>query len=383
MLGRNFAAAKKRSRIAVSVICAATLALAACGGSGGSESADSGGASDGATAQGSGSVYEQLNGLSGSKQVSQALSQAKKEGELSLYSGTSSTVTKELAQGFEKKYGIHVKVFRSHSEDVLQRLAQESKAGRIGADVAIASYSSIVDIADLGIVGKFDGSVLSKYPKSVSRDGWTVINHYLYVPVWNTDIIKASDEPHSWTDLADPRYDGKITFEKSDAAWFGALSTYWKKQGKTDDEISDLWSKIFQGATVASGHSSIMQLLGAGQTGIAGMEYDFIAKAAKAKGAPVAYVNSDGKIDTPAFAYPTGASMIKDAEHPAAAWLFMNWLMQPDGGQKIQKGPGMLEGADISSVPKATKVVEVPKEVVQDISTWSERFDQVTRGHGG
>ena len=55
---------------------------------------------------------------------------AKKEGELMFYSSIPVEDIAVLTQAFDKKYGVKVKVWRSDSEGILQRVVNETKARR-------------------------------------------------------------------------------------------------------------------------------------------------------------------------------------------------------------------------------------------------------------
>jgi len=70
-------------------------------------------------------TYAQIAALPKDQQVAKARELAAKEGKtLSLYTSMTADIATPVAQAFEKKYGIHVSVFRGNSETVLQRTMQ-------------------------------------------------------------------------------------------------------------------------------------------------------------------------------------------------------------------------------------------------------------------
>lgn len=366
---------KRYHRTGLGVALALALGLAACGSPAGNSS--SGGAS---AASSSGGVVDQLNGAAAGKQRSQAVAAAKKEGELDLYTGAAADTANAISDAFTKQFGIPVKLFRASSEDVLQRVLQESSANRLGADAVFLSLSTIVPMADQNLLADYKGAALKGLGSDAQHDAWTSASGYLYVPVWNTDVIPAGQEPHSWEDLADPRFNGKLVMEESDSDWFGAVSTYWKEHGKSQAQIDQLWKDIVDGAHVASGHSNMINLLAAGQAGVNAMNYDYVAEGARDDGAPVAYRTADGKVPTPAFVYPFGVGMFSKAAHPAAAWLFYDWLLTD--GQKVLTDHHLLSAKVVAGDTKLDGVTTVPfpMDVDKNSKEWADKYDALLRG---
>jgi iron(III) transport system substrate-binding protein len=60
---------------------------------------------------------------------------AKKEGELTLYTSAQNDDIGAVVKAFEAKYGIKVNMWRAGSEKVLQRAVQEARSGRHTVDV--------------------------------------------------------------------------------------------------------------------------------------------------------------------------------------------------------------------------------------------------------
>ena len=361
--------------LAVGIALSTVIALTACGGPG----ADAGSPPQSKQSADT-SAIGQLNAMSHDKQRAEAVKQAKAEGSLSFYNGESASAGEAIAAAFTKEFGIPVSLFRASSETVAQRITQEASANHLGADVTFLAFALMDDVAKQNIDADYNGKALDGLDKGAIHKGWITAAGYLYVPIWNTDVIKSGDEPKSWEDLADSRFKGKLTLEATDSPWFGAVSTYWKDQGKSQAEIDALWKGIAANASVGAGHSAMMQLLGAGQTGVDGMNYSFIADGAIDKGSPVAYRSSDGIVHTPAFVNQVGVAMFKSAPHPAAAWLFNDWLLQE--GQKVLSDQHYVSAAVAAGTAKATgeTILPFPEEVITDSKQWAARYDALLRG---
>ncbi|GEC03225.1 iron(III) ABC transporter iron (III)-binding protein [Streptomyces spinoverrucosus] len=327
-------------------------------------------------------VYTQLAGLPKDQQRARAEELAKQEGgTLSLYTSMTADIATPIAQAFEKKYGIRVSVFRGNSETVLQRTLQEAQAGKAGADVVETNFLEMSALSDNGVLAQFNGSALDKVDPTGKFEHWTASRLNVFQPAWNTDLIKPADEPHSWEDLALPKYKGKLTLEVSDSDWFENVTKYWLDHGKSQAEVDKLWKDIVGNAKVAKGHTTMMQFLTAGQTPMEAMNYTYITVRAAQQGAPVTHLPSSGVSKIPAFARPNGVAMVKGAQHPATAWLFYDWLLTD--GQKELVELGLTPSTKVPGDKSLDGLTLAPFDVEglsKDHGEWDKKYDALLRG---
>ncbi|MFD8968245.1 ABC transporter substrate-binding protein [Streptomyces sp. NPDC059568] len=353
----------------VSGLLAATL-VAGCGGVPGSSNSDAD------------EVYGRLKGLARTEQRAQAEDLAGKEGKtLSLYTSMTADIATPIAEAFEKKYGIRVSVFRGNSETVLQRTLQEQEAGRPGADVIETNFAEMAILAGKGHLADYNGSGLDKVESAGKFDHWTATRFNVFQPAWNTTKIKPGDEPKSWEDLALPKYKGQITMEISDSDWYENVTKYWLDHGKSQAEVDSLWKAIAANSKVAKGHTTMMQFLTAGQTSMEAMNYTYITARAAKDGAPVTHLPASGVSTIPAFARPNGVGMIKGAQHPAAAWLFYDWLLTD--GQKTLVDLGLTPSTKVPGDKSVAGLTLVPFDVeglTKDDTVWDKKYDALLRG---
>jgi iron(III) transport system substrate-binding protein len=354
------------------------LALSACG-----KSVTSGGASGGGSAAGTAAekVYQQLNGLPADQQRAQAIAQAKKEGTLELYTSLTDDVAAEVKQAFEQQTGVKTNVFRANSETVLQRVLQETSANRTGNDAVETNFGEMGQLSKQGVLADYRGAAFASVPESGRFPGWLADRLNIMLPAWNTKLIKPGQEPRSWEDLADPRFKGKLTLELTDSDWYENVTKSWLRHGKTQAQVDDLWKRIVANANVAKGHTVMAELLGAGQTAVDGMNYSYITQNTADKGAPVAFRSADGIAHTIGFARPQGVALMKGAKHPAAAWLFSDWMLSD--GQKLLVSLGLTPSVKIAGDNSLQGVTLEPYDVqglTQDSKTWDDRYDRLLRG---
>ncbi len=366
----------KRTR-SIATGALALLALSGCGGS--VTTANPGGGPADNTA---GGVYSTLNGLPGGEQRAEALKRAKAEGgTLSLYTSLTADVADAVTKAFTEQTGVPVTVFRGNSETVLQRVLQEGSAHRPGADVVETNFLEMQTLGDQGALGDFGGVSRAGLPLPAKFARWTATRFNLMLPAWNTKLIPAGEEPRSWEDLAEPRFKGKLTLEVSDSDWYENLTSYWLGHGRTQAEVDALWKAIVGNAKVAKGHTVMMGLLGAGQTPMDAMNYSYITERAKQKGAPVSYRSADGIAHVPAFPRPNGVGMLSAAKHPAAAWLFYDWMLTD--GQKVLVQQHLTPVSKVTGDTSLDGITLLGYDVAgltKDIQTWDKRYDALLRG---
>jgi iron(III) transport system substrate-binding protein len=361
------------------IVAASVMAMTAtaCGGgaadTGQAPANDGGGDAKGA--------YAQIAALAKDQQRAKAEELAKKEGTLSLYTSMTQDVADAVAKKFQDQFGIKVNVFRGNSETVLQRILQESQANRLGADAVETNFLEMQTLVKEGDLVDYSGGATDKVKDTGKFEHWTATRFNIFLPAWNTNLIKSGDEPKSWEDLADPKYKGKITMELSDSDWYENVTKYWLDNGKTQQQVDDLWKKIVGNAKAAKGHTTMMELLGAGQTAIDAMNYTYITERAKADGAPVAYKLADGTNPTPAFPRPNGVGMLKGAQHEAAAWLFYDWMLTD--GQQVLVDLHLTPSTDVSGDESLNGLNLVPFDVetlAANSAEWDKKYDAQLRG---
>jgi iron(III) transport system substrate-binding protein len=352
------------------------LALGACG-----KSVTSGSTGGGTAGGSADKVYQQLNSLPADQQRAKAIDMAKKEGTLELYTSLTDELVGPVKQNFEKQTGVKMNVFRASSETVLQRALQESSANRSGNDAIETNFNEMGVLSKQGVLVDYRGSAFASVPESGRFKGWLADRLNIMLPAWNTKLIKPGQEPRSWEDLADPRFKGKLTMELTDSDWYENVTKSWQRAGKTQAQIDDLWHRIVANANVAKGHTVMAELLGAGQTAVDAMNYSYITQNTADKGAPVAFRSADGVAHTVGFARPQGVGMMKGAKHPAAAWLFNDWMLKE--GQKLLVSLGLTPSVKVPGDDSLQGVTLEPYDVqglIADTKTWDDRYDRLLRG---
>jgi hypothetical protein len=91
------------------------------------------------------------------------VSGAKKEGKVVWYTALAGGSYKELARGFEAKYGVQVEAYRGASKDLISKVLAEAQAKRFLMDVAESSPPLMMIMRSMNLLTPFYVPYLAKY----------------------------------------------------------------------------------------------------------------------------------------------------------------------------------------------------------------------------
>lgn len=349
------------------------LTLSACGGS-----PTASGGRDSDQESKAEAYFAEVGALTGEERRTKLVEAAEDEGELNLYTSMTSEVVDEVVGVFSDTFDIDVNVYRAGSETVLQRILQESGAGFSGSDIVETNALEMFALQNEELLAIYEGEQRDKVSDAGKFDDWTATRYNIFEPSWNTEQVSASEAPTSWEDLADPKWDGKLAMELSDYDWYLTLSQYWLDQGKSQEEVDKLFSEMADGAKVVKGHTVMGELLSAGQFALAASNYTYLVAQVKAKGAPVDYQ----PLTEPAIVRPNGIGLLKNAEHPAAAMLFADWLLEE--GQQVLVDLGLTPSVPPKGAPSLLDGIEsIPIDLdtlLSEGDEWSAKYEQLLEG---
>lgn len=296
---------------------------------------------------------------------------AKKEGSITLYATTPIEYLRVIMTGFEKKYGVKVNLWRSRSENVLQRIVSESRGGKPAFDVVECITPPMEALHKEGLLQRVSAPVhgeLQTWALPAHRE-WAATQLYMFVQSYNTDKIKKEDLPKYYTDLLDPKWKGKLSMEASDHEWFAEVI---KQLGTEKGE--KFWRDLIatNGLQLRTGHSLLNNLVGAGEVPLALTVYNSDPDNLKKKGSPI-----DWFVIEPAIAIPNGVGVSRSAVHPYAAVLFYEYMLSEEAQQVLAKIGYVTSQKKIpSTFSKPLKVLD-PAVLLEEFSKSSALFDQI------
>src|SRR5713101_7164001 len=276
----------------------------------------------GALAQANPALYE------GTDRLERLIADAKKEGELSMYTSAQADDIGAVAKAFEQKYGVKVNMWRAGSEKVLQRAVTEARGGRFTVDVIETNGPELEMLHREQLLQKVGSPHLADLiPAAIRPHGeWVGTRLNVYVVAYNTRLVKKEELPKSFEELAQPRWKGRLGIEADDSEWLAGVAAQLGEARAV---------KIFRdivkanGISVRRGHTLLTQLVVSGEVPLALTVYNYKAEQFKGKGAPIDWFS----IGT-AIARPNGVGVARRAPHPHAAVLFYDFEIGEEG-QKI------------------------------------------------
>ncbi len=258
-----------------------------------------------------------------SEQLKQVYAAAKKEGQLTWYSGIlDQPLCDRVGQSFTKRYpGIRVNPIKTTSQVAFQRLLQDIKGGATQSDVFTTTDASHMTY----LTGK---NLLVKYvPENEAGmvqwlRGFDPAGYYhvswvgLVALLYNSGKVTEADSPKDWPDLTDAKWKNKVAFGSPNysgmvGVWSVAMEDrYGWKYFEALNKLKPLIGRSFDDAVTVL--NSGERLVAAGNPASA------LRSAAKGNPLVVNYPTSG------TLAVISPSAIIKGSHSPNAAKLFMD-----------------------------------------------------------
>ena len=276
---------------------------------------------------------------------------------MTLYTSVDPATADTLAKTFEEKYGIKVAVTRLVSGPIVARYSAEASSGDPVADLMIVANRPFFEdgLAKGWFLPMTADQIpnIDKVPKTFQYDGSVGVGtSRLNGLVANTGLVSKSDTPTTWEDLLEPKFKGKLV--GNDPRTIPVVLNQWVA---LDKKLGDGYLKKIAQQNVSWAPSLVagVQEVAAGEKLVAfGINQGHVNPLlATAPTAPVTQPIVLLKPVDLGFAWNAGVSA--KSPNPAAARLFINWLLTNDG-QKLFNGatlsPSVLPGVEIPGAAK-------------------------------
>lgn len=297
---------------------------------------------------------------------------ARKEGELELYTSLTVADMAAINTAFETKYGIKVRMWRASSENVLQRVLAEGRAGRHDVDIIETNGPPLESLHREGLLQAVRspaqaGLIAAAVP---AHHEWVGSRLNVFVQAYNTKLVDKAWLPRTYADLLDPRWKGKLGIEASDEDWFANVV-----QALGEKEGVALFRAIVarNGISVRRGHTLLTNLVASGEVPLALTVYNFTAEQMKRKGAPL-----DWLVIPPGVARANGLALARRAPHPHAALLYYDFMIGEEG-QRILAQRGFVPASRTLEGPipvQSLRIVD-PVTILDSMAQWSKLYESV------
>ncbi len=261
----------------------------------------------------------------------------------------------EASKAFKDKYGISLEFITSRAVAMVEKVKMEQKSKSYVADVFETAGAAVVTLKREGYLESVAEAlpVLKEkdkfvYPLIEDPEAQVLAVMRIHNGFWmNTNLVKPEQEPKSYYDLLDSQWKGKLflvnplysTAPDTQVVFYGGY--------KTLDE--GYFVKLYKSATLGgpAGAEESVDKLARGEFAISGVLAWSTAVRPFLGGAPIKPLDlKEGNMFQAEL-----ISAIKNALHPNATKVFINWLLSKEGQLVVTKAVG-IDGVrnDIPSV---------------------------------
>jgi ABC-type Fe3+ transport system substrate-binding protein len=258
---------------------------------------------------------------------------AKDEKTLVLYGGGPAAPYERMARDFERRYpGIAVSVTGGFS-NVLDRKIDEQLAAKT-LEVDMAFFQTAQDFVRWKKAGQLLPFKPDGYdridPRFRDQDGaFTTASVVLLTYAYNTNLVASADVPASALDFLKPQFTGKLVtaYPADDDATLYVFDTVVKKYG-----WDYMTRYMAQRPSFIQGHLEVLRSVAAGTNLVTFDSTSSTTGALKKAGQPIAFAfPADDAMPT----FFVTAGIFRDAPHPNAAKLFLDWYMAKEQQSRL------------------------------------------------
>ena len=261
---------------------------------------------------------------------------AKKEGTVTIYSFYYvADIGRAIAKAFQDRYGIRVEILAIAGRQTVEKVKVEASMKQLVADIVNTGVSSATELS----VSNFGESVYKELPNLKDRNAFLIDPVYspngdmvfasltMVAPLINTKLVSSQEEPRSFNDFLNPKWNGHILAADPRAGGGGLFNiiTTMKHFKILDD---DYWRKVAPNLTMFGGsQQELYRMVARGEYKIGLPASDSAVAPIVAEGGPLKFVSMDeGDV-----AQGESVMLLKGAPHPNAGKLFMDWILSPEG----------------------------------------------------
>lgn len=276
------------------------------------------------------------------------LSLARREGRLVLVTTNSPIVRQALTEGFKKATGLDVDIITGRGGEVAAKLIAEQRYGLYLSDVYVGGATTIFgSLKPAGLLADLRPALL--LPEVLDPNAWykkelpwldnerSFILFTLGAPsgereiAFNKNLIKL-EQATSYYDLLQPKFKGKMSLQDPTTA--GKGNTWFWSALENGMDLSYMQAIVKQEPFVTRNERLQIEWLVMGKHMIAISPDGATLEEFMKVGAPLG--SSKFKETKPRFAASSGAiSWLKNAPHPNAAKVFINWYLNKEGQEAI------------------------------------------------
>jgi iron(III) transport system substrate-binding protein len=311
---------------------------------------------------------------------------AQKEGHVTWYT---TQITNQFGRpamdAFQKRYGIRVSFIRADSIELAVRMVNEAQAGRVQADV-FDGTSTAPPVKKAGLALKWLPDRTRAWPQEYRdpEEYWVATNVYIHSPAYNTNLVPKGSEPRTYQDLLDPKWKGKMAWaiHATSSGALGFIGTVLTEMGEGPGTA--YLRALARQDIIQSGGSarSVVDQAIAGEYPVALQIFNHQPVISARRGAPIDWIPL-----SPAMAVLCVAGVTRDAPHPNAGKLFVDFLVSEEGQKIFRDGDYIPAAPDVAPREPALRpdgksfrgIFFSPEQVDAAMPHWLDVYNELFR----
>ncbi len=272
-------------------------------------------------------------GLARAESADQLYATAKDEKSLVFYGGGPAAPYERMAKDFEQRYpGIAISVTGGFSNVLDRKIDDQLAAKKLEVDMAFfQTAQDFVAWKKAGVLLPFKPDDYDKIdPRFRDKNGaFTTTSVVLLTYAYNTKLLAPAEVPKSALDFLKPQFVGKLVtaYPADDDATLYVFDTIVQKYGW------DYMKKYMaQKPNFIQGHLEVLRSVANGSNLVTFDSTSSTTGALKKAGQPIDFAFPE-RDTMPTFFVTAG--IFKDAPHPNAAKLFLNWYMAKEQQSRL------------------------------------------------
>lgn len=265
---------------------------------------------------------------------------AKREGKVVIYGSDSPQDMQATARAFNQRYPFITIDFTNAPTVVrFEKVLLSAKKGKPMADLVTAIGGRSAAYVENGVLMDLSNlPVWNSYPTENKLQGKYIAGPFVrhWGLAYNTQSVAKSDVPASWEDLLQPKWKGKVAANSvTRSVTFTPLWYAWGAERATKF-LEGLIANGLQNRK--EGADATVQLLAAGEFHLLITAAEYQVYQDNRKGSPVDWVALDPVPTT------SGGLMgaLKDASHPNALRIYVNWILSEEGQRAYSSATGFF-----------------------------------------
>lgn len=301
-------------------------------------------------------IYATLAKLPQAERAKRIEQGARAEGKVVIL-GTGGGNGRRLAKRFKKQFPfLKAEISRMGSQQKVERFIAEERAGRHLTDALSVAVPVLGLMAKLDLIARYPTPMVAKISSHYAglkdpQNRWIPWYQSEHGISYNTKLIKPGDAPKTWFDLCNPKYKGKMSFEPGETRMLLGLHKMFGMK-KTEEFLKCLGKNE---PILQRGHTNRFRLMMRGDHAILGD--DLMWRGARGVKKDPAKFPYQTVWTAPILADAVAGVISRNAPHPYAAALYVDWLLSKKVQKFIIKRGRAAVTIPHPFIPKSAKVI--------------------------